>query len=145
MVKNTRGASRKRIPMDANEKLRQVEQLLADATPGPWFVDGMDSGHSKYEMNLWVTTENGDVICDMDASTRVEMNQTAKDEGWADQALIALAPTLLQKMSTALRSVLHHHMPDGNGYCISCWDFNNDMDIKYPCPTVKDVERILGE
>jgi len=94
------------------ERLDAITARLEAATPGPWTVDAMDAGHSRYEMNVWVAAGNGDQVCDMDGLNRSHNEEHAKDDGYADAEFIANAPAdvaylldLARKQAAALEAV----------------------------------------
>lgn len=89
-------------------RLQEIRERLEAATPGPWLVDGMNSGHSQYEMERWVVTENGDYICDMSSYERVVLNDTVRDEGEADQRFIAHSRSDVEALLGAVEDVLEH-------------------------------------
>lgn len=87
--------------------LAQIKARLEAATPGPWQVDGMDSGHSLYEMDWWVTAgEYNDTVCDMGGLVRAGNEGAAKDDGGKDAIFIAHAPEDMAKLIAAVESVL---------------------------------------
>jgi hypothetical protein len=104
----------------------------------------MDAGHSRYEMNHWVTTVRGDVICDMDGLSRSRNELEAKDDGGADAEFIANAPTDQAKLIAAVEGVLGLHKPVDPSpsqpwvTCAGCTNGNC-----YPCPTVRALTRAL--
>ena len=85
-----------------SDRIAEIENRLNAATPGSWATNGMDAGHSKYEMNIWVESENGDFICDMDGLTRSD-NEKANDDGSADSNFIAHAPSDVAYLLAELR------------------------------------------
>jgi len=95
------------------DRLDAIQAQLEAATPGPWAFDGMDAGHSRYEMNWWVTAgDAGDSICDMDGLNRSRNERVAQDDGRADAEFIAAAPestrfllNLARKQQAALDAV----------------------------------------
>lgn len=75
-----------------SERIEEIRERLGKATPGPWEVEAMDAGHSRYEMNVWITEKSaGDVVCDMDGLARSH-NEKYDDDGYDDAAFIANAP-----------------------------------------------------
>ncbi|MDQ0735158.1 hypothetical protein [Arthrobacter agilis] len=51
------------------------------------------------------------------------------------EALMGEAADAITAQSEQIKAVLAMHVAEGNGCCISCWDFNEDKDVKFPCPT----------
>ena len=45
-----------------------------------------------------------------------------------------------RKQQAALDAVRELHVAEGNGNCITCWDFNADSDVRWPCPTARALE-----
>lgn len=88
-------------------ELDRIRSLHAGITPGPWEVDGMDAGHSQYGMNIWVATKDGDVICDMDGLARSRNDKAAKDDGHADAAFIAAAPSTVTHLLAIIDAALN--------------------------------------
>jgi len=85
--------------------LDEIEARASAATEGPWEVGGMDSGHSAFEMSIWVTTGNGDSICDMDGQVRALNVAPPNDDGLADAEFIAHAREDVPTLVAALRAV----------------------------------------
>lgn len=83
-------------------RLEKVIEEAGRATEGPWEVDGMDSGHSKYLMDWWVAVGEGDTICDMVGLTRAGNDDVAKDDGMDDAHFIASARTNVPAMAETL-------------------------------------------
>jgi hypothetical protein len=102
--------------------LSAIRAQLAGITPGPWEMDGMDAGHSKYEMNLWVATKDGDTICDMDGLSRSRNEKAAKDDGHADAAFIAAAPETIARLLGALERV---------AALAAAWEARGEHDMAY--------------
>ena len=58
------------------EKLAELRRLAVNATPGPWEAIIFDSGHSKFEFEASVCTQDvGDSICRMDGLLRTAVNE----------------------------------------------------------------------
>lgn len=112
--------------------MEQLDEIIAradEATEGPWVV---------FE---------GDEANGVDSATRGQI--TWDDHGGqvfkpADAEFIAHARTDVPKLVIALKSVRILHVAEGNGNCVVCWDFNNDVSVKYPCPTVAAITEILN-
>lgn len=65
-------------------RIAEDEKVARSATSGCWEVDAMDAGHSRYEMNVWVTAGAVDVVCDMDGLARSRNEAVALDDGYKD-------------------------------------------------------------
>lgn len=119
--------------MSVESLLNEIQDRANRATQGPWEAGGMDSGHSKYSVEAWVTTEKfGDQICSMDGLTRSQNEKDAKDDGEADAWFIAHSRTDVPKLTASLKAILKLHTPSQeDGTCVIC-----KTDV-YPCATVK--------
>lgn len=75
-------------------RLDEIEKYASEATEGPWEVDGLDSGHSKFGMELWITAgDTGDQVCSMDGLARAGNEKVARDDGGSDAWFIVNART----------------------------------------------------
>ncbi len=119
--------------MSVEKYLNEIQERASRATPGPWEAGGMDSGHSKYSMEAWVTTKKmGDQICSMDGLTRSQNEKEAKDDGEADAWFIAHARTDIPNLVVPLKEILELHAPSPDGKtCVAC------KTAIYPCATIK--------
>jgi hypothetical protein len=122
----------------------------------------MDAGHSRFEMNWWVTAGNGDQVCDLDGLNRSHNEDVARDDGAADAEFIANAPddiayllTELRKAHDALARVEALHQPvdaamyAGNGVhkvkvCTGCGTDDGNWQ-RWPCPTRAAVTAAKGD
>jgi hypothetical protein len=115
-------------------KLDEIEVRASKATEGPWEVGGMDSGHSAFEMSIWVTTGNGDSICDMDGQVRALNVAPPNDDGLADADFIAHAREDVPRLVAALRAV--------EAVC-DAWTARGEHDMAYsktiPDENIADV------
>ena len=74
------------------EKLAELRRLAVNATPGPWEAIIFDSGHSKFEFEASVCTQDvGDSICRMDGLLRTAVNERYRTDGSLDAMFIAAA------------------------------------------------------
>lgn len=129
------------------DKIKKIKEQADAASKGPWVVEGMDAGHSKIGMNWWISSgDEGDIICDMDAYTRLTNEAVALDEGEHDAYFIADSRTNVPAMSEALLAVLEIHQEDvfrgmSNG-CVVCGP--EPTGPYYPCKTVQKISKSLG-
>ena len=119
----------------------ELRRLLEEATPRPWEAIIFDSGHSKFEFEASVCTQDvGDSICRMDGLLRTADNERYRTDGSLDALLIAAAvnalPSLLDQLDAAEAALarvreLHEHWPiHGDG------DHPEDCDCGDPWVTV---------
>lgn len=74
------------------EKLAELRRLAENATPGAWEAIIFDSGHSKFEFEASVCTQDvGDSICRMDGLLRTDVNERYRTDGSLDAMFIAAA------------------------------------------------------
>lgn len=127
------------------DKLKKIKTQADTASRGPWFVNGMDAGHSKVDMHWWVSIE-GDIICDMDPYARLDNDTViSTDDGLHDAHFIADSRTNVPAMSEALLAVLELHTESlfrgmSNG-CIVCGP--EPTGPYYPCMTVQKISEAL--
>ena len=70
--------------------LDRLRELAEAATPGPWEAIIFDSGHSKFEFEASVCTQDvGDSICRMDGLLRTADNERYRTDGSLDALYIA--------------------------------------------------------
>ena len=68
----------------------ELRRLAEAATPGPWEAIIFDSGHSKFEFEASVCTQDvGDSICRMDGMLRTADNERYRTDGSLDALYIA--------------------------------------------------------
>ena len=118
-------------------EMDEIKARVEGHTPGPWEVESMDSGHSRYETDFWITAgDAGDTVCGMDGLSRATLNErVARNDGKADAELIAAAPKLLAALEAV--EALHYVAEDYNfTLCNECGD-------SYPCPTIKAITEAL--
>lgn len=92
----------------------------------------------------WETTRSNDVVI-YDPNGFGAYRRIAHADCAQNAEFIAHARTDLPAVVAALDAILALHVEEGNGNCVVCWDFNNDTDVKWPCPTVAAVASALGE
>lgn len=136
--------------------LDDIRARTAAATKGPWEHDAFDSGHSRYEMDRYVGTPDGDTICDLDGLARSRNEEPATDDGGADAEFIAAARTDIPKLLAALDAITALHQPiDAVMYtgksqhhkvqvCTGCGQDDGNWN-RYPCPTIAAITTALGE
>lgn len=74
------------------ETLAELRRLAEAATPGPWEATIFDSGHSKFEFEASVCTQDvGDSICRMEGLLRTTDNERYRTDGSLDALYIAAA------------------------------------------------------
>lgn len=138
-----------------------LKSVAAAATQKPWELIAFDSGHSQYEYECLVVTEDlGDEIFSMNALTRLRNEVDAKNDGLADANFIATfdPPTvnsLLNEIESdlaqrkaaraSIETLLKHHQPalaeghrGSSGTCTGC-----HSGTVYPCPTRATLEPLL--
>jgi len=138
-----------------------MRSAVASATQKPWDLIFFASGHSKYEYECVVVTEDyGDEIFSMNAITRLRNEVDAKNDGLDDAAYIAMfdPPTvtgLLDEIESsrnhrktvraAIETLLkgHQRVPSGDhrrpaGTCTGC-----HPGAAYPCSTRTALEPLL--
>ena len=70
--------------------LDELRRLAEAATPGPWEATIFDSGHSKFEFEASVCTQDvGDSICRMEGLLRTTDNERYRTDGSLDALYIA--------------------------------------------------------
>lgn len=85
-------------------RLDEIDKYASEATVGPWEVDGMDSGHSRYGMDLWITAgDAGDQVCSMDGLARAGNEKVARDDGGSDAWFIVNARTDVPELVAEVR------------------------------------------
>jgi len=127
-------------------RLDAIQARATEATPGPWKPDTGVRG----DCVVW--GPNGRFLMNMQAEPHWieypgEKRSVSFDVDARDARFIAAAredvPFLLdlaRKQQAALDAVRELHVAEGNGNCITCWDFNADSDVRWPCPTARALE-----
>ena len=127
------------------EKLAELCRLAEAATPGPWEAIIFDSGHSKFEFEASVCTQDvGDSICRMDGLLRTADNERYRTDGSLDALLIAAAvnalPDLLDQLDAAeaaLARVRELHRESRGSMSALYPNPICECGKDYPCPTIR--------
>ena len=122
----------------------ELRRLLEEATPRPWEAIIFDSGHSKFEFEASVCTQDvGDSICRMDGLLRTADNERYRTDGSLDALLIAAAvnalPSLLDQLDAAeaaLARVRELHRESRGSMAALYPNPLCECGKDYPCPTI---------
>ena len=110
------------------KRLDEIEARANAATEGPWEADG--SAHV-------LTADNTPAFVARCA------DPDGSDAGVPDAAFIAHARTDVPALVSVVRFALSQHAPDGYGNCGPCDDATGEDG--WPCSTVREIHRLLGE
>lgn len=124
-------------------RLDEIEARANTATEGPWEVNGPDQP--------WATISHGsDSIlhayeqhhpyCEGCECGDPRSEVALSDE---DAEFIAHARTDMPALVAVARYALSQHAPDGHGNCGPCDDATGEDG--WPCSTVREIHRLLGE
>ena len=134
-----------------DEKLAELRRLAVNATPGPWEAIIFDSGHSKFEFEASVCTQDvGDSICRMDGLLRTAVNERYRTDGSLDAMFIAAANPAavlglldeVDQLVAAIDRVRELHQPCN---CSMCGDYpacEMCFSMSYPCATIRALDGV---
>ena len=114
-------------------RLNEIEARANAATPGPWEA-GCNDRHV-----LYVTTENEEFCAEYGPELYDSQGFFSDD----DTEFIAHARTDVPALVSVARFALSQHAPDGYGNCGPCDDATGEDG--WPCSTVREIHRLLGE
>lgn len=127
-------------------RIAEDEAVARAATEGPWEADAMDAGHSRFEMNVWITAgDAGDTVCDMGGLQRSHNEKVALDDGYKDAQHIARHdPARVLAECAAKRAIIAEHQQDHLGaVCTRCRFIGGYME--YPCPTLEALAAVYAD
>ena len=110
------------------KRLDEIEARTTAATEGPWTW----ATHSTADGDEWAVFSPADWAL---ATNR---------DGWGcDAEFIAHARQDVPALVAVARFALSQHAPDGHGNCGPCDDAQGEDG--WPCSTVREIHRLLGE
>ena len=133
------------------EKLAELRRLAENATPGAWEAIIFDSGHSKFEFEASVCTQDvGDSICRMDGLLRTAVNERYRTDGSLDAMFIAAANPAavlglldeVERLTTVVRRVRELHRESHGSLSALYPNPICECGKDYPCPTIRALDGV---
>lgn len=124
-------------------RLDEIEARANAATPGPWEVNGPDQPWaiiSHGSDSVLHAYEQHHPYCEGCECGDSRSEVALSDE---DAELIAHSRTDVPALAAVARFALSQHAPDGYGNCGPCDDATGEDG--WPCSTVREIHRLLGE